>query len=351
MSNSKSLQANTGGASSYKKKNHYKLKDGDFVARIVPPMTKFTDDPRGWVRFHSVHFGYKNAEGKLRTFESPLVKNNKTQEIEVADAALDRLNDLQAKLLKAREEGNAPLSARLNSLVGFKGVYNIDKNYHMNVITLDGQIGELKIRHKAKVDLDREIKRLEAEGFKPLSEDAGVFFVFHRDGLSKDTNFKVSAYTVKVDLPGGGKANQEVTHKITPELWTRLEEEAFDLSNLFLKPTAEEVTQIVAESDLMSGKSPACDRIFDDRWKARRAGSAQEETAPSATQVAAPAPVVTPQVATSAPVAQAVLSPVVTTPAAVQPSVIVKNTPAVSSSASLDEMSDDDFFKLIGTTA
>ena len=270
---SKSLKASFGGGQQYKKKNHYKLKDGDLVARIVPPMTKFTNDTRGWLRYHSVHFGYKNVEGKLRMFESPLVKNNKTKMIEVPDAALDRLNDLKAKLEQAKKDGNTPLVAKLNTLVGYKGVYSVDNNYHMNVILLDGSIGELKIRYKAKLDLEREIKRLEAEGVNPLSEEDGRFFVFHRDGMSLDTNFKVSVYTEKLDVPNVGKVDRQIPHKITPELWARLEEEAFDLVDLFSKPTAEEVAEIVATSDLLSGKSPAVDKYIDARWKAKNAAN------------------------------------------------------------------------------
>lgn len=355
---SKSLNANTSGKTEYKKKNHYKLKDGDVVYRIVPPMTKFTDNSRDWIKYHSVHFGYKNTEGKLRIFESPLVKNSKTKMIEVPDAALERLNDLKAKLEQARAEGNGPLVAKLNTLVGFKGVYNVDNNYHMNVIGLDGSIGELKIRHKAKLDLDREIKRLESEGFKPLSEEAGVFLVFHRDGTSKETNFKVSAYTVRVDLPGGGKANQEVTHSITPELWARLEEEAFDLNNLFNKPTAEEVAQIVSTSDLLSGKSPACDEIFDKRWKAQRAAKeaqdndsgdsdlSDEDNALQQAMGSAPAKTEQPQTLV-APTVQ-VTAPTTPKTVVTPKSVVVPPTAVVAQTQNVDEIPDDEFFKMIG---
>ncbi len=164
--------------SKFKKKNHYKLSDGDFVFRIVRPMEKYTYDPKGWSVYHSVHFGYKNTEGKMRAFESPQVKNYKTRMIEVPDPALDRLNDLKSQLEAAKAEGNGPLVARLNTLVGYKGVYNVDNNHHMNVIGLDGSIGELKIRGTAKRALDSEIKRLELEGVYPLSDDDGRFFVF-----------------------------------------------------------------------------------------------------------------------------------------------------------------------------
>jgi hypothetical protein len=326
------FKANVGG-NNYKKKNHYKLKDGDVVFRIIPPIGKLENDGKGWIRYHSVHFGYKNTEGKLRTFESTLKKDFDTKTIKVPDAALDRLNDLKEKLEKARADGDGPLMAKLNTLVGFKGVYSVDNNFHMNVIGLDGQIGELKIRKKAKVDLEREIKRLEAEGTYPLSEEDGRFFVFHRDGMSLDTNFKVSVYTVKVPTASGKMANEEVSHRITPEIKARFKTEAFDLDDLFNKVTHEEVAQIVAESDLLSGKSPAIDRILDARWKAKKPTTGGQDSTTSDDGPDDDAPV---QTAPKAPAAQT-------------PATVAKTTPPTQTQAqAVEEMSDEDFFKTLG---
>lgn len=332
---SKSIKANTSGKTEYKKKNHFKMKDGDLVARIVPPMTKFTSNPKGWIRYHSIHLGYKNSEGKMRGFESPLVKNNNTKMVEVADPALDRFNDLKAKLEKAKEEGNGPLVAKLNTLVGYKGVYSVNNYHHMNVILLDGSIGELAIRYKAKLALDVEIKRLEAQSIDPLSEEDGRFFVFHRDGMSRDTNFTVSVYRDKDD--------KQVSHAITPELWNRLENEAFDLENeITNKLTADEVAQIVAESDLLSGKSPAVNRLIDSKYKKNNTttesnNSDDELDDGDATMASAPAQAPTP---TPAPKAAA--------PAAAPKAVSTAKTVTTPATTTVEEMSDDEFFETIG---
>lgn len=263
------------GKKTFKKKNHYKQQDGDMVFRILPAMGKLAEKGR-WSSWHSVHFGYKNLEGKFRPFESPLVKNNKSKMIEVPDAAMERLDHLKAQLLKAKDEGNAPLTAKLNTLVGQKGVYNIDNNHHMNVIDLQGNIGEFKIRHKCKVALDIEIAKLNKEGCDPLSVENGRFFVFNRTGTGNETNFKVSVYKEKIEVAGHGKVEKDVVHVLTQDVLARLDEEAFELDDLFVLPTSEEVAQIVAESELLTGKSAACNRIFDDRWKARRDQKAME---------------------------------------------------------------------------
>lgn len=364
------------GESSFKKKNHFKLRDGDVVARILPQPKGFikSEYSSEWSKYHSVQFGYKNTEGKFRPFESPLVvsydKETKVKTIEVTDAALDRINDFKAKLETARSEGNGPLVARLNTLVGQKGIYNVDNNHHMNVMLLDGSIGELKIRYKAKVDLDREIKKLRSEGVDPLSFEDGRFFVFSRSGMGNETNYKVSTYTEKLDIPGVGKVDKAVSSKVEQSVLFRLESEGFDLGTLFVKPTSEEVAQIVAESDLMTGRSPACDLIFDARWKAKRAAA----SAPTAQDDdSTPDDYLSPTATgsfTSAPVAKTVVTPVtktVVTPLKnAEPTYTVLTTavntnnlgvPSLTVEApktqaqAVEEMSDEDFFKTIGVTA
>lgn len=351
---SNSIEPKYAGESNFKKKNHYRLKDGDFVARIVPAMSKYTNEPGGWIKYHATVWGYKNTEGKPRVFESPEVKRDGV--VEVACPATNRINELKEKLEKFKAEGNQAMVAELTKLIGFGGVYNVDKNYHMNVILLDGSIGELKIRHKAKQDLDREIEKLRNDGVSPISEDDGRFFVFTRTGSGNQTGFNVSTYTQKVTLPNGKTAHEEVVHKITPEMWNRLNNEAFDLNNLFPKLTPQEVEQIVRESDLRTGKSGACDRFFDDRWKAEKAKrSANQDTSSRTTTRDAQGTTtntntVSDQLgklvsatsgATSHGVGKAITGSGSLPPGAVQLS-------TKTQAQSIDEMPDDEFFKGLG---
>jgi hypothetical protein len=366
----------------FKRKEHFSLSDGDVIARILPqPKGSYAEYRSVWHKFHAVHFGYKNIEGKHRMFESPLVKNNKTKMIEKPDAALERLNDFKAKLEQAKIEKNVQAESALNSLVGMKGIYNIDNNEHMNVILLDGRIGELKIRYKAMVALKAEIKRLQdgspdEPGFDPLSFENGRFFVFSRSVAGRDTTFSVREYKEKVTLEGIGKVERSLVHRVTPELEARLELEGFDLQKLFQTPTSEEVAQIVAESDLRTGKSPACNRIFDERWKAERAakdaakalesgGPVQGATAPAAGSQAmasgdgnerpeddGPEEA---SVTSTLPAADRKLGPAAqaTQPAATQPA--SKAAPKASENTTqgqaISDLSDADFFKQIGVTA
>jgi len=314
---------NYGGKTQYKKKNRYSQKDGDVVFRILPqPKGNRTERSSDWSKYVSVHFGYKNLEGKARPFQSSQVKRNK--EVLVGDPALDRLNELKTKLEAARVEGNAALVAKLSALVGFEGVYNVDNNHYMNVIGLDGNIGLLKIRYTAKQALDEEIKRLQAAGVEPLSFENGRFFVFTRSGKNRDTAFKVNVYTEQVDA----LTSRQVVHKVTPEILSRLETEGFDLDTIAPKLTVDEISQVVAESDILTGKSAAIDRFIDARWKANRSNQGTEE---GEQQNFAVKP----------------------TTQSVQPTQVAANNgqlpvTAASKTTSVDQMNDDDFLEFIG---
>lgn len=332
----------------FKKKNHFDLKNGDLVARILPPFGSQQDNPKGWHVYHTVHFGYKNSEGKHRPFESPEVTrfNNetKTKVVEVRDAALDRLNDLKAKLEEAEKSGNKPMAEKLGKLVGFMGTYNVDKNHHLNVVLLDGSAGELKLRHKAFLALQEEIRKLDAEGTDPLSLDNGRFFVFSRSGKGNETNFKVSIYKQKIEAIVNGKSKlveEDVVSTLGHEVLKRIETELFDLGTLFERPTAEEVAKIVESSDLMTGKSPVCDEIFDARWKLKRGMSAKETTSAPLADSASTTKIVAPLNTSTTSgldrlVEDRIASRVVVAPV------------TASLTSSSEEMSDEDFFRAIG---
>lgn len=356
---------NHGGKQQFKKKNRYQLKDDPIIFRILPQPkgseynslvynnTPFSNE---WHKFHSIVFGYKNMEGKHRVFESPFVKNNKTKMVESPCAATERVTTLKAKLEEARATSNAAVQPKLNALVGLKGVYSIDNNQHLNVMLLDGSIGELKLRYKAFLVLKAEIDKLrkgsvDEPGFDPLSFTNGRFFVMTRSTAGRDTTFSAAVYKEKVEVPGHGKMEKALVHVITPEILARLEKEGVDLNNVSQKVTAEECAQIVSESDLMSGKSPACNRIFDDRWKANRPNNV-DDNGPDAPDPVSPAvapTVATPTLVSSIPPTATPVTATVNQPIT-SPTVNLTTPPvqAKTQAQAVDEMSDADFFAAIG---
>jgi len=313
------------GDNKFKKKNRYSQEDGDVVFRILPqPKGNNEDYSPDWSKYLSVHFGYKNSQGKARPFQSCQVKVNK--EVTVQDPALVRLNALKDKLAAYEAEGDTEKAAKIAKLVGFNGVYNVDNNHYMNVIGLDGGIGVLKIRYTAKQALDEEIRKLRAAGVDPLDFETGRFFVFSRSGTGRETAFKVDVYREQIDA----LTSRQVVHKVTDEIKARLETEGFNLeTEVSAKVSPEEIAQIVAESDLETGKSPAVDRIIDARWKnarnSRPAAVAPKPTATTAPSYTAP----TASAPEQAPAAPKTVAPTAT-------------------SKPLDEQSDADFFKDLG---
>lgn len=258
-------KANFGGG----KRNWFKIKDGDNVYRILPPIGDLREEGR-WSFYHKVHYGYRNSKNEMRTFLSPEVKNHKTKMTEVRDAALDRINDIKAKIEEAKKAGNDAMVTKLQEFAGGqKSRYNLDANHYLNVIDLQGNIGILKIRHKAKLALDAVIKKLRDQGVEPLDPESGRYFVFTRSGAGRDTLYSVSTYKKKMTIPNVGEVEQEVVHTITDDVAKRCfsiskdgkftYKEAARLDTLFRKLSEEEVARIVREGE------KAVDEIFDTK--------------------------------------------------------------------------------------
>lgn len=359
----------------YTQKKYFKLKEGESKFRILPPLGDLAD-AGVWSMFYRIHYGYKNSQGKLRVFQSSLVKNGKTKMIEVPDAAVERLETLKAQYEQAKAAGNKPVADRLGKLVsGQKPMYNLDSNHYMNAIDEQGNIGVLKLRHKAKQALDVEIKKLREKGIDPLSVDNGRFFTITRTGMGLDTTFKVDVTQETLMVQGVGEVKRDMVHKLSDELIGRLSAEASQLGKLFKKVTAEEIEQIVKSSDLLTGNSPAIDTIIDakssDGGEGAAGDSGDEEpessgVATSGTQASAVAQVANEtlvkaqqqaqdiaKVATeNLAVAQQVSQQAVQTPVQEQvqqqAQAVVKNNPVQTTSEVVSDMSDADFLKSLG---
>ena len=332
------------------KKNYFKLKDGRSTYRILPPLGDLADEGR-WSVFYSIHYGYKNSEGKMRTFQSPEIKDRKSKIITSPDAAKERIAKLKAELEKAKASGNKELEAKLFKLVGGqKPQFNLDSHHYLNVMDLQGNIGVLKIRHKCKLALDAVIKQLRAKGKDPISVNDGRFFNFDRSGNATETIYQVSIYKETLDVQDVGKVERDFVHVLTPEIISRLTIEALELNKMVSKPTSEEVQRIVTEG------AKAVDEILDGKY-----GKADAATgaSPSATDDIDPGEDDVPafEVPKTQPVQQAapVANTAVQTPAPVQQPA-AQAAPAVTQAApvtqttaqKVNEQTDDEFLKSMG---
>lgn len=207
---------------------------GSLVLRVLPPYGSLKASGR-WSQYYVTHFGYRDTKGKLRTFESPEVINRSNRMIEVADPAMERIKALRAAQEKAKIENNTELVKKIGEQLR---VFNAKKAHYMNVIDMDGKIGVFSIPHKMKMALDAKIKELQQKGVNPLSAQNGRFFVFTRTGTGVNTVHQVDVYR-------DPSTDQQVSSTLTLEIAERMQSEGVDLGKLYVKPTPEEVAEIV----------------------------------------------------------------------------------------------------------
>lgn len=207
---------------------------GSLVLRILPPYGSLRASGR-WSQYYVTHFGYRDTKGKMRTFESPEVINRQNKMVEVSDAAMERIKALRAAQDKAKVEGNTELSKKISEQLR---VFNAKKAHYMNVMDLEGKIGVLAIPHKMWMALDSKLKELRAKGVNALAAQGGRYLVFTRTGTGVNTVHQVDVYR-------DPSTDAQVISNLTEEVALRMSSEGADLSSLFIKPTAEEVSQIV----------------------------------------------------------------------------------------------------------
>lgn len=258
--------------SEFVQRKYFKLKDGESTFRILPPLGDLAESGK-WSMFYSVHYGYRSTDKKLKPFISPLVKNRKSGMVEVPDAALERIENLKSAYAAAKEAND---TKRMESLKELLENYNLDNNHYMNVIDEQGNIGVLKIRHRAKLALDATIKRLRDQDIDPLSIDNGRYFIFRRSGTGPETIFQVDVKSERKKVEGLGNVNVEIVHALTEDLIERLGKEAAELDKLFKRPSSEEVERIVKSSDLKTGVSPVVDELFSVKKQAAESSESEE---------------------------------------------------------------------------
>jgi hypothetical protein len=316
------------GGNGFQQRKYFKLKDGEQAYRILPPLGDLADSGR-WSIFYNVHYGYKTTDGKQKPFLSPEVKNRTSKMVEVSDAAKERIESLKGKLEEAKKSDNKAAFEKLNALVGPTGMYNIDNNHYMNVVDAQGNVGILKLRHKAKLALEAEIKKLNGENCDPLSVEDGRYFVFTRTGMGRDTTFSVRVLKEKLTVQGVGTVERDVVHKLDDELLGRLEREAGQLDKIFKRLTSDEVKKIVETSDLMTGVSPYLDELFaKNSNKAQESEPDEQDSEPVVAAATTPAP--------TAPVQTAKVSVIVP-----------KASTNKSTGQTVTEMSDDAFLEAL----
>jgi len=317
-------------------KKVFKVQDGDNVFRILPPMGKLAKSGK-WNLYYRVEWGYKNSAGKNRPFQDVRVVNRETKMVEVESAAHVRreaLKEEKTQLIAAlrKTPADATLKSQLTAVTEAIKRFNLDSKYYLNAIDLNGQIGLLKIGHKAFMALKTEIDKLRKVGVDPLSIENGRFFNFNRSnatGNFQDTAYQVTVYKERVSVNGETYEKDRV-HKIDETIISRLSDEAFELSGMYPEVTASQVEAMV------KGGAAAVDQVLGAGDK-RSADSEDDETVVETTTLLTNLK----ESLSTAPAAMAAVTPVVPqTPVAT----VDKTTVATPTAA----LSDDEFLKSIG---
>lgn len=330
-------------------KKVFKIKDGDNVFRILPPLGKLADLGQ-WAKYYRVEWGYKNFKNENRPFQDVRVVNRETQMVEVESAAhlrREELNKRKNELVIAFRNKQATQD-ELKEAIDLTKQYNLDCKWYLNVVNLQGEIGLLKLGHKAKLSLNAEIEKLRKRGIDPLSIQNGRFFNFFRN--NPGTNFRditttVTVYSENVEaVINGQKAvvQSEKVHVMDDTFIHRLSDETFDLSDMYPVITPEQVEMIVLEG------TPAVDKILgfkNSNLGIEETDETEKTDTPYITQdteiLAKIQPNNTVKVSSETP------KPVVATPTPIN----VVNTPtppAPLTTVTNTQMSDEEFLKSIG---
>jgi hypothetical protein len=332
-----------------KNKEFFKIKDGDNVFRILPPLGSLAKAGR-WSEFYKVIWGFSDSSKKRKPFISPYVKNFKTQMVEVPCAATemifklkDDMNNASAAIKELKANGQEIPEAltqkytELTELVGRSGRFNIDSKHYLNVMTQDGKIGLLKLAGRGMTALRSLFERLEAQGIDPTGIDNGRFVVINRSGMGLDTTYDVKELKQSISTEEHGIVEKSVPHVLTDDIISRLATEAFDLSEIYPRLTSEQVADLVAaqqESEEKGGL--VADSIFGSVSKSSNTTETTEATTSTTT---------TNQ--TTAPVTEAVSTPITETPA-IETAVNETSAPAASGTPVTNTQDANEFLNSLG---
>ena len=323
------------GTASYgNQKKRFKIKDGENVYRILPPLGEMADTGR-WFKHYKVVWGYQDSNKKnkpfLDCFKASYNDSGKMIGVDVPSAARDRAEEIRAArnaVLEAlkTDPTNQELLAKKKTLADLGMKYNIESKYYVNAVNEQNEIGLLKIGKRAMDALMEQIKVQRERGLDPLGLN-GLYFNFHRSGTGLSTVYTVTPHRV---LNADGTESMK-KHTMDDAFINRLGTEAYELADMYPAPTSEEVARIVAEG------APAVDEILG-----KSEGGNTSSTANVNDVLASTAGLVNntpaPEVETPA-----------QTPVAETPAEPVAETPApVAEENPLANMSEEDFLKSLG---
>lgn len=284
-----------GGDSNFK---DTKLKEGRTVVRILPPMNELAADGT-WAVYAGIHFGYKGVNARDRSkpthrpFQCIEEKDFKTmmltQDCPECDniAAAEKERESLETQLVAEGKTKEQIKEELEPIVSWLKEHNVDRKWAMHAKLPDGTFTILKIPHKTKKLLEKEIARVIAEdGVDPLHPEQGVWFCFERSGKGKDTQDTVTVEYESVK-EGGRIIRTLKLAPLTEADEAKAVKECRNLKMLNTKISYEQIKMLVE----CSGGDEDVDKIFAIGEKKKEASARPAaRTLPSTAPKPAPEP-------------------------------------------------------------
>lgn len=245
------------------KRNIFKIKDGNNVFRILPPIGTMADKNK-WAVYAKIHWGLKTSDNKYMNFLCVEKKDNKTKMVTERCALCDEIADMKAtrdakaKALADKGASREEIAVRTKTEEDWLRKYNLDTKWHVNVINREGEVGLLKFAHSYYKDLELLINNLVdppkdpvtgkqvRKPIDPIDPAEGVLFdFFYREGNQKTRVQKVNLIKETKDVGG---ESVEVIKKVplSEAMLTKFMAGFYDLGNLARKLTPEEIKTIVS---------------------------------------------------------------------------------------------------------
>jgi len=263
------------GTASYgSQKKRFKIKDGDNIFRILPPLGEMADLGK-WFKYYRVEWGYRTSDGKNKPFLDCRKFNFETKEVEVESAAFLRRDEIRnakdAVNKQLKTNPSDPTLLEKKKALGDLGMrYNCENKYYLNVVNEQGEIGLLKIGKRAMDGLQGQIKEFrEKRGADPMGL-VGTYFNFYRTGTGLETIYTVTPY--REMLQDGSERIK--SHTMDEGFISRLSSEAFELSGMYPTLTPDQVKRLAEEGET------AVDEIFASKTTETKTTTVEETLAP-----------------------------------------------------------------------
>lgn len=269
--------------------------------RIIPPIKSGRETGR-WCAYHGIHFGFLGrdrnnpAKRKNRPFGCIQDRDPKTRVVRVECPECSEIDKNEEAIKAGLEAGKAQglsedeCKLQLAPRYEFKRARNVDRKWHINVMTPAGEFGTLEISHKCMQQLKHCIEENRDRLGDPMDLNKGYYLVFKRVGKGVGANGVTDTVAVSKVLVRGADGDEVEKVKFAP-LSTEQRRQALqvlpDLMNdRVTRITSDQILQLIRAK----GDPDVIDRIMDAALK--RDDAPSSETSRSSTQTrAAPATV------------------------------------------------------------